>query len=68
MATLREIFGRKSNDDEPAEVQAMREGFRQAGRRMAIHDALAPLRPNQIDPSTGRTNRETRELRRARGG
>lgn len=54
------LFG--GNKNEPIEFKIMRQGMRQAGRRMAVHNALAPLQPNKINPATGRTNRETKEI------
>ena len=56
------LFTRKS---EPVEVQAVRQAMRRAGRRMAIHDALAPVQPGKINPATGRTNRDMRARAKA---
>jgi len=58
------MFGRNKN--EPIEVQIMRRGMRQAGRRMAVHNALAPIQPNKINPATGRTNKDMRERAKAK--
>ena len=57
------MFGRRN---EPVEFRIMWQGMRQAGRRMAVHNALAPLQPNKVNPATGRTNKDTRDRAKAR--
>lgn len=57
------MFGRRN---EIPEVRIMRQAMRQAGRKMAVHNALAPIQPNKIDPSTGRTNRDMKQIKAAR--
>lgn len=54
------MFGRRN---EPVEVKIMRQAMRQAGRKMAIHNVLAPIQPNKINPATGRTNKDMRGAR-----
>jgi len=61
-------MGLFSKRNEPVEVQAMRQAWRRAGRRMAVHNALAPIQPNKINPATGRTNKDMRQRAKASKG